>query len=166
MPVTPAQDLTLHLSHIYPMQLHLSKLTTTTTTNVYAYLAAAQKTRYAVTSVHTSEEFELFNKSVSVGGEWCPQHGTPNFDQMAIWWSSKANGKNIFYKLQEHLSSHHKTWLECRKRRETLVASQEQKRAHAASHIAQVLPAASCEQPGVLINSDISEQLPDDLQNQ
>src|SRR6266446_5174597 len=65
----------------------------------YAFLAFAQQTKYAVTPLHTEDEFDLFHKAVSPGGEYASAYGLPNFDQMVWWWSEKANGKTIFYKL-------------------------------------------------------------------
>ena len=94
-------------------KLWLSKLTGRRK-DVYGFLAHAQQTKYAVTPLHTKEEYDLFHKAVSVGGEWCPAHGKPNFEHMARWWSTKADGKNIFYKLSEHLSTYFKIWSERR----------------------------------------------------
>ena len=98
--------------------------------NMYEYLATAQETLYAVTPVHTKGEYTLYHNSVAPGGEWAPVNGNPHFDRMAAWWSAKANGLTIFYKLPEHLSSYHKRWLEHRQELQTLVASESQRSAH------------------------------------
>ena len=97
---TSLQDTSLSVSHIYPLKLHLSKLKGKRN-DVYTYLAAAQQTKYAVTPIHTKEEYMLYNDAVSHGGEeWCLQAGKPIFHKMATWWSGKANtGTTIFYKL-------------------------------------------------------------------
>src|SRR6266700_683360 len=75
-------------------------------------------------TVHTVDEFNLFHSAVSPGGEYASAHGLPNFDQMVRWWPEKANGKTIFYKLQEHLTAHYKTWSEHRLVIESPVQSQ------------------------------------------
>ena len=80
--------------------------------DVYSYLAAVQHTKFAVTPLHTKEEYALYTEVVVRGGEkWCSQSGKPVFHKFATWWSSQANGINIFYKLPEHLSAHHKQWV-------------------------------------------------------
>ena len=154
-PITPSQDLTLKVSHVYPTKLHLSTLKGARG-DLYTYLAAAQQTKFAVTPFHTKEEFQLFNQAVSIGGEWCVPQCQPNFDHMASWWSGKANGKTIFYKLPEYLASQYKKWLARRQEKETLVASviqrgPHQARIHAVEHAAEVLPAANRRQPGILV---------------
>lgn len=139
---------------VYPSRLHLSKLVGKRK-SVYDYLANAQGTRYAVTPLHTDEEFTLFHTAVKVGGNFSPLSSQPNFDLMASWWSTKANGTTIFYKLREHLANYYKTWLQTRKETESIVASRPQRkknesRIKSAAHISHVLPAAPRDQPGVL----------------
>lgn len=153
-PVGQSQDSALVVSHIYPTQLHLSKLKGTRA-DIYTYLAAAQKTKFAMTPLHTNEEFSLFNQSVNAGGAWSVSQRQPNFGRMATWWSSKANGKTIFYKLPEYLASYHKKWLNRRQVKESLVASELQRRPiqrriHSDKHSAQVLTAASRNRPGIV----------------
>jgi hypothetical protein len=138
---------------IYPTKLHLSKLEGKRK-NMYDYLASAQQTKYAVTPLHTSNEFKLFHQALVAGGKFAISKGAPNFDHMATWWSAQADGKTIFYKLREHLANYYKIWSETRKATESMVASlpQRQKnhnRLHSAGHIAHVLPAAPHDQPGV-----------------
>ena len=115
--------------------------------DVYGFLAHAQQTKYAVTLLHTTEEYDLFHKAVLVGGEWCPIHGKPNFDLMAQWWSSKADGKNIFYKLFEHLTTYDKSWSDHQQENQTLVISKPQHEAHekiiwSSAYVSHVLPPA------------------------
>ena len=74
-------------------------------TNFYTYLATAQKSKNAVVSIHTEEEFHLFNSSVSLNGNWFSPNGAPYFEGIAAWWSAKADGKNIFYKMHEQPES-------------------------------------------------------------
>ena len=92
---------------VYTTKLHLSKLCGSQK-DVYTFLSKAQETKFAVTPIHTKEEFELFFKAVSPGCNWCTRN-KPQFEQMAYsgWWSGNANGKTIFYKLPEHLSTHY-----------------------------------------------------------
>jgi len=143
-------------STIYPTQLHLSKLKGKCN-DVYTYLAAAQQTKFAVTPLHTKEEFTLYNKTVSCGGEgWCPQAGKPVFHKLATWWSSKADGKTIFYKLPEHLLAYHKKWTEGRNWSQSMVASEPQRQPHilhiqSGHHTAQVLDPASRDHPGIVL---------------
>jgi len=61
-----------------------------------------------------------------VDGEFSVPSNKPNFDLMAGWWLSKADGITIFYKLHEHLANHYKTWLEQRKEIESMIVSQPQ----------------------------------------
>ena len=84
-------------------------------------LAFAQQTKCAVIPLHTEDEFNLFHSAVSPGGEYAFAHGLPNFDQMVQWWSKKADGKTIFYKLQEHLAAYHKTWSQHRQEKQTML---------------------------------------------
>lgn len=151
-PLTVSEDTSLSLIHVYPTKLQLSTLSGKRT-DIYNYLSAAQKTKYAVTPIHTKEEYILFNNSVSIGGQWFSSTGVPNFAAMAGWWSSQANGVTIFYKMQEHLEKHYKSWLEHKKEKENLVNSQQlraanEKRITAPTHIAKVLePAALMQTP-------------------
>jgi hypothetical protein len=83
---------------------------------------------------------------------------------MAVWWSSKADGKNFFYKLPEHLSTHYKTWLKHRQTTQSMIASEPQrrhneKRIHSIQHIAHVLDAAHINQPGIAITHDAMEDV-------
>jgi len=140
--------------NVYPSTLHLSKLKGKRN-DVYSYLAAAQHTKFAVTPLHT-KEYALYTEVVARGGEqWCPQSGKPAFHKFATWWSSQANGKNIFYKLPEHLSAHHKQWVESRNKSQALIASEPQRLQHtqclrSVHHTATVLPPAGRLQPGVM----------------
>ena len=150
---------------IYPTQLLLSWLQGKQK-NVYEYFAYAQHTKYAVVPLHTEDEYKLFHRSVMVGGMWSAPTGLPDFDRMAAWWSSQADGKTIFYKLREHLVTHYKIWLETRKQNESMVASLPQRKKNnrtlqSAGHISHVLPAAPYNQPGVLVTSSLPDVEPD-----
>jgi hypothetical protein len=63
---------------------------------------------------------------------------------MAAWWSAKADGKNIFSKMHEHLESHYKKWTETKQDEENLVNSFSQRKKNqgwiqAPTYAAQVL---------------------------
>jgi 3'-5' exonuclease len=146
---------------VYPAKLHLSKLQGNRN-SMYEYLATAQQTKYAVIPVHTDDEFKLFHKSLIVGGKFASSKGSPNFDQMAAWWSTQANGKMIFYKLREHLANYYKIWSDNRKAKESMVATlstreKNHNRLHSTGHIAHVLAAAPCNQPGILVSASDAE---------
>ncbi|KAJ7461210.1 hypothetical protein FB451DRAFT_1498462 [Mycena latifolia] len=79
-------------------------------TNRYKFLASAQNIKFALTPIHTNQEYALFNKALRTGGPFAAANGKPDFKKMALWWSSKVNGNNVFYKMKEHLQSHFKTW--------------------------------------------------------
>ncbi|KAJ7664030.1 hypothetical protein DFH06DRAFT_1394036 [Mycena polygramma] len=76
----------------------------------YEFLAASQNTKFALTPIHTNEEYALYNSAARPGGQFGNSSGPPNFKEMAKWWSTRVNGKTIFYKLPEQLQAHHKVW--------------------------------------------------------
>ena len=158
------QDSSLSMAQIYPTQLHLSKLKGKRN-HVYSYLAAAQGTKFAVTPVHTKDEFKLYNKEVSHGGEeWCPNAGKPVFHKLATWWSSKADGKTIFYKLPEHLAVYHKKWVDRRNRSQSMISSEPQRqpnthRIRSDHHTAHILDPAPRDQPGIVSIHQVTSQI-------
>lgn len=89
-------------------------------TDCYEFLASAHDTKFALTPIHTNEEYALFTRALRTDGPFAVANGTPNFRQMAKWWSSQVNGKKIFYKLPEQLKSHYKTWSALRAEMTTL----------------------------------------------
>ena len=104
------------------------------------------------------EEFKLFHQAVSIGGPWCSASGLPNFDRMACWWSSQANGNTIFYKLREHLATYYKTWTEHQQEKQTMVASQSirqanERRVRSTAYVSKVLPPALPDRPGQSIGN-------------
>ncbi|KAF7369576.1 hypothetical protein MVEN_00288100 [Mycena venus] len=78
--------------------------------NRYEYLASAQDTKFAVTPIHTNEEYSLFNKALRPSGAFSVANGPPDFRRMAKWWSAKVDRKKIFFKFPEHFQAHFKTW--------------------------------------------------------
>jgi len=80
-----AEDASLSIMNVYPSTLHFSKLKGKRN-DVYSYLAAAQHTKFAVTPLHTKEEYALYADVVAQGGDqWCPQSGKPVFHKFATW---------------------------------------------------------------------------------
>ena len=63
-PRTTSEDIT----RIYPVKLHPASLRGKRT-SIYEYFAAAQRTKFAVVSRHTTQEFQLFNTSASFYGD-------------------------------------------------------------------------------------------------
>ena len=107
-------------------------------------LATAQKSKCAVDPIHTKEGFHLFNSSVSLNGNWFSPNGASDFEGMAAWWSAKADGKNVFYKMHDHLESHYKKCTDKKQEKEKLVNSlskrkKNQERIQAPTYVAQVL---------------------------
>lgn len=85
-------------------------------------------------------------------------HGQPNFEAMAQWWSSAADGTSIFYKLKEHLATYYRTWMEHQLANRSLVGSERQRQPNtkqimSLNHAATVLAAASRQYPGLQDNS-------------
>lgn len=123
----------------------------------HLYLATAQQTKYAVTTVHTIAEFKLFSDAVGSGGQFS-DHGsdgsiTINFKEMTRWWSSHVDGKTIFYKLPEILETHYKKRQERHAELTSMSLSAatrkpNQHRISSQTHAAKVLPAARSDAPG------------------
>ncbi|KAE9390707.1 hypothetical protein BT96DRAFT_1002033 [Gymnopus androsaceus JB14] len=148
------ESLSSHFSGI-PSQLRFGRLSGKQR-NSYTYLAGVQGTKYAVTPIHTKEEYELFNKLVKIGGEFAAVRGKPNFETMVVYWSSKANGTNIFYKLKEHLSTFYKKWNELRIINQTMVQSHNARQPHqqhiqSEMYVAQTLEPSHRAHPGTNI---------------
>ncbi|KAJ7802716.1 hypothetical protein B0H13DRAFT_1931720 [Mycena leptocephala] len=138
-----AEDVTLPFYKVFRLKLQLGTLSGKRT-NIYECLAAAQHTKSAVVPIHTPEEMVLFEKRIQLGGKWFVSKGQPSFDKMAGWWSEQSNGKNIFYKLPEHLAAQYKVWSARQIQRETMVATRTQRkpnqdRIRSSAHTAQVL---------------------------
>ena len=77
-------------------------------TNIYEYLAAAQKAKFSVVPMHITQELQLFFTSVSIHGDWFSPAQDTDFESMAAWWSGKADDETIFYKMHMHLENHYK----------------------------------------------------------
>ena len=126
------------------------------------FLAKAQGTRYAVLPIHTQTESDLFFKEVGPGGTWFEKGKQPDFTRMAYWWSEKANGKDIFYKLPEHLALHYSVYKNRLAQTETMVASQtqrqpNQKRIKSKAYVAKVLPPSLHSQLGVAASLEVPD---------
>ena len=64
--------------------------------------------------IYTTQEFQLFDISVSLHGDWFSPAQDPNFEAMAAWWSGNVNRKTFLYKIHKHLENHYKNGLEKR----------------------------------------------------
>jgi hypothetical protein len=92
-------------------------------TNIYEYLAAAQKIKFSVVPMHTSQEFQLFNTSVSLHSNWFSPAQDPDFEAMAAWWLGKADGKTIFHKIHELLENDYKKWTGKKRENENMMST-------------------------------------------
>ncbi|KAG2215410.1 hypothetical protein INT45_009639 [Circinella minor] len=73
---------------------------------MYKYIASRHKPKYAITPIHTRQEFILFSSII-------PRNTNISIDwkQKAEQWNiNLANGDDIFYKTPETLKSHYKSW--------------------------------------------------------
>jgi len=93
-------------------------------------------------SVHRTELANTI--SISLHGDWFSPAQDPDFEAMAAWWSGKAEGKTIFYKMHEHLQNHYKKWTGKKRDNENTMNSlhkrkKNQERIQAPSYAAEVL---------------------------
>ena len=58
----------------------------------------------------TTQEFQLFDSSMSLHGNLLSPAQDPDFEAMGAWWSGNADGKTISYKIDKHLENHYKKW--------------------------------------------------------
>ena len=68
--------------------------------------------KFAVVPMDTTQEFQLFETSVSLHGDWFSPAQDPDFEAMAAWWPGSVDGKTFFYKMYKHLENHYKKWAE------------------------------------------------------
>ncbi|KAJ7060532.1 hypothetical protein C8F01DRAFT_988939, partial [Mycena amicta] len=97
-------------------------------TNRYEFLVAAQNTKFALTPLHTNTEYALFNSALRANGPFAAIQGAPKFKDFAVWWSGQVDGKKIFYKLPEQLSTHFKTWNAVRAEMTSMQLSERQRK--------------------------------------
>ena len=64
----------------------------------------------AVGPMGTTQEFQLFDTSVSLHGDWFSPAQDPDFEAMAAWLSGNIDIKTFFYKMHKHLENHCKKW--------------------------------------------------------
>ena len=81
-------------------------------TNIYEYLEPAQ-CKFAIGPMDTTQEFQLFDTSVSLHGWFSPAQD-PDFEAMAAWLSGNVDRKTFFYKMHKHLENHTRNGLEKR----------------------------------------------------
>jgi hypothetical protein len=68
-------------------------------TNKHGYLAKQQGTKFAVISVHSTQEKVLFKKLMQEDPNFTGTNSSPDWKKAVIIWNRKANGKDIFYKV-------------------------------------------------------------------
>lgn len=73
-------------------------------TNLHAYMAYQQGTKYAVISIHTPAEKTLFKKMMQEYAGFNRTNTAPDWKGGAREWNCKANGKDIFYKVSLFLN--------------------------------------------------------------
>ena len=66
--------------------------------------------KFAVVPMDTTQEFQLFDTSVSLHGDWFSPAQDPDFEAMAAWWSEYVDGKTFFHKMHKHLENNYKKW--------------------------------------------------------
>ncbi|THU84937.1 hypothetical protein K435DRAFT_803002 [Dendrothele bispora CBS 962.96] len=85
--------------------------------------------RYAFTSAHTKEEYELFHGVVKAGGQWSASLKKLDCMSMDKWWSEQAEDAK-HDKLSEHFKHYHTIWNQYHQTRQTLLGSQTQRQPH------------------------------------
>lgn len=70
----------------------------------HQHLAKQQGTRMAILPVHTPEERSIFRLLVNEPNGLFSQRTQPNWNSVAVRWSSYCDGVNIFYKVSVQLS--------------------------------------------------------------
>ncbi|KAG8940314.1 hypothetical protein FRC03_005608 [Tulasnella sp. 419] len=91
----------------------------------HRYLAKVQNTRFAVISVHSKAEKDLFSEMMAKNSFSPSGNGLPNWKHGAKIWNEKANGSTIFYKLHEHLRAYHTEWVSIANQKLTQAQSKE-----------------------------------------
>ena len=66
--------------------------------------------KFAVGPMDTTQEFQLFDTSVSLHGDWFSPAQDPDFEAMAAWWSGNVDRKTFFSKMHKHLQNHYNKW--------------------------------------------------------
>ena len=67
--------------------------------NKHGYLAKQQGTKFAVVSVHSTQEKVLFKKFMQEDPSFTGTNSSPDWKKAVIVWNRKADGKEIFYKV-------------------------------------------------------------------
>ena len=68
--------------------------------------------KFDVVLMVTTQEFQLFDTSVSLHGDWFLPAQDPDFEAMVPWWSGNVDRKIFLYKMHKHLENHYKKWAE------------------------------------------------------
>ncbi|KAG1847003.1 hypothetical protein DFJ58DRAFT_843319 [Suillus subalutaceus] len=73
----------------------------------HKFIAESQGTLMAILPVHTRDLFQLLVQSSPLFSD---SNRQPNWSALAVVCAGHADGRNIFYKLPEHLKTYYKTW--------------------------------------------------------
>ena len=66
--------------------------------------------KFPVGPMDTTQEFQLFDTSISLHGDWFSPAQDPDFEAMATWLSRNVDRKTFFYKMHKHLENNYKKW--------------------------------------------------------
>ena len=100
--------------------------------------------KFAVVPMDTTQEFQLFDTSVSLHGDWFSPAQDPDIEAMAPWWSENVDRKTFFYTIHKHLENHYKKWAGKKSENENIMNSlikgkKIQERIQAPTYAAEVL---------------------------
>ena len=92
----------------------------------------------------TTQEFQLFDTSVSLHGDWFSPAQDPDFEAMAALWLGNVDRKTFSYKMHKHLENHYKKWAGKKSENENMMNSLNkrekiQERTQAPTYAAEVL---------------------------
>ena len=84
--------------------------------------------KFAVVSMDTTQECQLFDTSVSLNGDWFSPAQDPDFEAMAARWSGNVDRKTFFYKMHKHLKNDYKKWAGKKSENENIMNSLDERK--------------------------------------
>ncbi|KAJ7591861.1 hypothetical protein C8J56DRAFT_780924 [Mycena floridula] len=119
------------IPHHHGTPVHLLSHLSTAIPNTYDFLSNRQKTKHAITTIHTRAEFSQFNELIQSARFFktnaqksAPDHSfkTVDYDALSRAWNTLVDSQSghqkrqdrIFYKIPEQLERHYKVWAESR----------------------------------------------------
>ncbi|KAF9000804.1 hypothetical protein BDZ89DRAFT_1170255 [Hymenopellis radicata] len=94
----------------------------------YAYLARRQGTRFAVLNVTTEDEKRAFSSKMRSNEAFSGEAG-PLWARAVKHWNHDADGKTVFYKLEEHLKTQYSNWKRLTNVKHTKLATYDSRKA-------------------------------------